>query len=313
MKKISFVSLLLLVTLFGFCSASFAAYPNKPVSFVIPFPPGDLEDILTRLIADEFQSMYKSPAAVINKPGGGGGPFPGALSVAQDPADGYTIGSFTKAIPVISPYIGIEGLKEDTFESIGIFLTYPFVIATKKGNPYKTMKELAAFAQNNKVSLGHFGAKAIPTRVTKALALQLGFKFALDSGFDELNCNTMVSGDADVINTTLQQVFPCLDTIQVLASVTMKRIPVTSYAPTVGELVPDLKTVLWNGLFVKKGTPKEAKEKVEAAAIRALKSPKALKLAADTGAEIYWMNAQESDALILADREDMKKLNKMLQ
>ncbi len=312
MKKLLLLAITIVLTI-GFGSSLHAEYPRKPVSFVIPFPPGDLEDVLTRMIADEFQKMYDVPAAVINKPGGGGGPFPGAVGVAMEAADGYTIGSFTKAIPVVSPYIGIDALKEDTFESIGIFLTYPFVIATKKGAPYSTMQELASYAKGNKVSLGHFGKKAIPTRVTKALAKKMGFSYALDSGFDELNCNSLASGDADVINTTLQQVFPCLDEIQVLASITLKRIPITPYAPTVGELVPELGSVLWNGLFVKKGTPQIVKDKVEAAAIKALDSAKAKKLATDTGAEVYWMNAADSDALIVSDRAAMARLKEILK
>ena len=54
-----------------------ADYPEKPVNFVVPWPPGDLEDILTRMIAEDFQAEYGVSAAVVNKPGGGGGPFPG--------------------------------------------------------------------------------------------------------------------------------------------------------------------------------------------------------------------------------------------
>ena len=68
-----------------------AKCPEKPVSFVVPRPPGDLEDVLTRMIADEFQAEYGVPAAVVNKPSGGG-PFPGAVDIANAPADGYTIG-----------------------------------------------------------------------------------------------------------------------------------------------------------------------------------------------------------------------------
>jgi len=103
---------------------AFAEYPEKPVEFVVPFPPGDLEDILTRMIADEFQATYGVPAAVVNKPGGGGGPFPGAVSVANAPADGYTIGSFVLDIPLVGPHIGIPDLAGDPFEPLGIFLTY---------------------------------------------------------------------------------------------------------------------------------------------------------------------------------------------
>ena len=44
-----------------------AEYPEKPVRFVVPWPPGDLEDVLTRMIAEDFQKTYKQPAAVVNK------------------------------------------------------------------------------------------------------------------------------------------------------------------------------------------------------------------------------------------------------
>ena len=79
MKKIT------LALFFGLSVLAFGAqaeYPEKPVTFVVPWPPGDLEDVLTRMIADEFQAEYGVPAAVVNKPGGGGGPFPGAVEVA---------------------------------------------------------------------------------------------------------------------------------------------------------------------------------------------------------------------------------------
>ena len=56
-----------------------ADYPDKPVTFVVPWPPGDLEDVLTRMIAEDFQAEYGVAAAVVNKPGGGGGPFPSSF------------------------------------------------------------------------------------------------------------------------------------------------------------------------------------------------------------------------------------------
>ena len=97
-----------------------AEYPEKPVSFIVPFPPGDLEDVLTRMIADDVQAAYGQPAAVINKPGGGGGPFPGAVEVARAPADGYTIGSFVVGVPVVGPTLGIPDLTPDPFEPLGM-------------------------------------------------------------------------------------------------------------------------------------------------------------------------------------------------
>ena len=310
MKKI--LSLIVIATMMIGVTAATAAYPDKPVSFVVPWPPGDLEDVLTRMIADEFQNRYDVAAAVVNKPGGGGGPFPGAMEVAMGPADGSQIGSFPIAIPVVGPKV-IEALTEDTFECIGIFLTYPFVIAAKKDAPYNTMQELAEYAKSNKVALGHFSPNAVPTKVTKALAGHLGFSYGSDAAFDALDCNTLASGDADVINTTLQLVFPCLDKVKVLASITNERIPVTPDTPTVGEIAPNLKLMLWNGLFVKKGTSQEVKDKVIEAAQAALNSDKAKKLAADTGAEIYWMDAQAAQAQIEADRKTWGIVNELIK
>ena len=74
------------LTLAALAGPAFADYPEKPVTFIVPWPPGDLEDVLTRMIAEDFQAEYGVSAAVVNKPGGGGGPFPGAIDVATAPS-----------------------------------------------------------------------------------------------------------------------------------------------------------------------------------------------------------------------------------
>ncbi len=293
-------------------TAALAEYPEKPVSFVVPWPPGDLEDVLTRMIADEFQAMYGVPAAVVNKPGGGGGPFPGAVEVATAPADGYTIGSFVIGVPVIGPEIGIPELNPNPFEPIGIFLTYPFVIASSKDAPFQSWEELVDHGKSNDVALGHFGSVLPPTQVTFAAAVSSGFDFASEAAFDALDCNTLASGDVDVINTTLQLILPCLDEVNVLASIGGDRIPLVPDTPTVVELNPDLPLALWNGLFVHKDTPPEAREKITAAAQKALQSDKAKKLAEETGALIYWQDPDASNAQIDQDKASFAKIEEIL-
>jgi len=289
-----------------------ADYPERPVEFVVPWPPGDLEDVLTRMIAEDFQEAYGVPAAVVNRPGGGGGPFPGAISVATAPADGYTIGSFIIAIPTVGPNLGIPELSPDPFEPIGIFLTYPFVIAASADAPYSSMEELAAYAQDNDVTLGHFGAPLVPTRVTMALAESQGFGFASDAAFDALDCNTLASGDADVINTTLQLILPCLDSVNVLASIGAERISLTPDAPTVAELDPSLNVALWNGLFVHRDTPQDVRDRIAEVAQATVMSERAQALAAETGALVYWQDAEASTAQIQADIETLGTISGML-
>lgn len=294
-------------------SASFAEYPEKPVEFVVPWPPGDAEDVLTRMIAEDFQNKYGVPAAVVNKPGGGGGPFPGAIEVAKAPPDGYTVGSFILAVPIIGPNIGIPELSPNPFEPLGAFLTYPFVIASGKNAPYASIDELAEYAKNNDVALGHFGAPLIPTKVTFALAKEKGFSFAADAAFDALDCNTLASGDVDVINTTLQLVLPCLDNINVLASIGETRIGLTPDTPTVGELNSNLTLSLWNGLFVHRDTPADVREKIISVAQETMASDRAKDFMAKTGALVYWQNAEDTNARIARDTETLGKINAMLE
>jgi tripartite-type tricarboxylate transporter receptor subunit TctC len=290
-----------------------AEYPEKPVSFIVPWPPGDLEDVLTRMIAEDFQNAYGVSAAVVNKPGGGGGPFPGAIEVANAPADGYTIGSFVIGVPVVGHQIGIDDLTPEKFDPLGIFLTYPFVIATSADAPYSTMDELAAYAQENDVALGHFGDPLTPTQVTKALAVNKGFEWGSDAAFDALDCNTLASGDADVINTTLQLILPCLDDIKVLVSITDERISLVPDAPTAGEVDPTLDIALWNGLFVHKDTPQDVREKIIAVAEKTVMSERAQNVARETGALVYWQNAEDSAARVARNIETVARIQELLE
>ena len=253
------------------------------------------------------------PAAVVNKPGGGGGPFPGAIEAANAPADGYTVGSFLIAVPVVGPQLGIPELNPNPFEPLGNFLTYPFVIATSGDAPYDDMAGLAEHAADNSVVLGHFGAPLVPTQVTLALAKEMGFSYASDAAFDALDCNTLASGDVDVINTTLQLILPCIDNVKVLASIGSDRIPLTPDSPTVAELAPDLDVALWNGLFVHKDTPQDVREKIIAVASKTVMSERAQKLAADTGASVYWQSADEVEAQIETDIATLERIGSMLE
>ena len=298
-----------LLTIAGIAQAE---YPEKPVEFVVPWPPGDLEDVLTRMIAEDFQEAYGVPAAVVNKPGGGGGPFPGAIETAGAPADGYTVGSFLIAVPVVGPQLGIPELNPNPFEPLGNFLTYPFVIAVNGDAPYDDMAGLAKHAADNDVVLGHFGGPLVPTQVTLALAKEMGFSYASDAAFDALDCNTLASGDVDVINTTLQLILPCLDKVKVLATIGSERIPLTPDAPTVAELAPDLNVALWNGLFVHKDTPQDVREKIIAVASKTVLSERAQQLATDTGASVYWQSADDVETQIETDIATLERIATLL-
>lgn len=307
------ISVLAAAAALALAGPALAEYPEKPVEFVVPWPPGDLEDVLTRMIADDFQNEYGVAAAVVNKPGGGGGPFPGAIDVATAPADGYTIGSFVPAVSLVGHQLGIPELEPEKFDPIGIFLTYPFVIAAMGNAPYSSMEELAEHARENDVVLGHFGDVLTPTQVTKALAQNMDFEWAADAAFDALDCNTLASGDADVINTTLQLILPCIDQVNVLVSITGERISKVPETPTIGEVDPSLDISLWNGLFVRKETPQDVRDKIAAVARETVASARAQQLAEETGALVYWLDAEESAEVIETDKATLAEIQSILE
>jgi len=310
MRKLGLLGGACAMALAAFTGAALAEYPEKPVTFIVPWPPGDLEDVLTRMIAEEFQKETGAPAAVVNRPGGGG--IVGALEVAQAPADGYKIGSFVMGIPTVKTMGPDAQIQRDTFEPVGIFLTYPFLIAAAKDAPYNTLQEMADYSKANNVRLGHFGYGLEPTLLTVLGTQTLGGKFGAEAAFDALDCSTLANGDADVINTTAQLVLPCLGDIKILATITGNRMSITPDAPTLAELVPALDSILWNGLFVPKGPPQAVKDKIATAAQAVVASAAAQEIATTTGAQVYWMDAAASAERINLDYDQLKAVREQL-
>jgi len=312
MKKIAQVALLSIVAAVSAISPAAAEYPTGPVQFVVPWPPGDFEDVLTRMIAAEMEKATGAATSVVNKPGGGDGPFPGALEVLNGPTDGSMVGSFVIGVPVVGPNIDI-GIEKDSFIPVGIFLTYPFVLAAGADAPYSDMAGLAAHAKDNDVVLGHFGAGLAPTRASVAAAKMMDFEFADDAAFDMLDCNTLSSGDADVINTTLALIEPCLGDIKVLANIGEQPIEKLDGVKTLADQAGVNNLELWNGLFVKKGTPQEVIDVLAKVASDTMAGAEAQTLMAETGARVYWQGTEESMARIETDRGKLAELIKMVE
>jgi tripartite-type tricarboxylate transporter receptor subunit TctC len=311
MRKLGLLGGVLAVAMAAMSGAALAEYPEKPVTFVVPWPPGDLEDVLTRMIAEELQKQTGIPAAVVNKPGGGG--VVGGVEVATAAPDGYTIGSLTVGIPTVKTMGADAQIAPDALEPVGIFLTYPFLIAAKGDAPYSNMAELAEYSKANDVRLGHFGYGIEPTMMTFYGIQELGGKFSAEAAFDMVDCSTLANGDADVINTTAQLVLACLGEIKVLATITGDRTAITPDVPTLGEQVPALAGAsLWNGLFVPKGTPQEVKDKIAAIAQTVVASEAAQEIAKTTGALVYWQDQATATEQVAKDMKDLAALREKL-
>ena len=295
---------------FSMLAPSFAMagdYPNRPVKFIVPWPPGDLEDVLTRIIAQEMAEETGKPATVVNKPGGSA--VVGASEVLRARPDGLVIGSFVNDLLTFKVLVGNVPWDETTFEPVGIFLDYPFVVATSADSPYDSMEELAEYSQDHDVSLGHFGYQAGPTAMTFQAADELGIRFASDAPFDATDCSVLANGDADVINTTTQLILACLKSgdAKILTSLTSERISLAPDVPTLSELGGSSLTT-WNGLFVPKGTPEPVKARIAEIAQKALDSDRVREISNTTGAIVYWQGEDEARQRIKDETAKSKEL-----
>lgn len=305
MKRTVGTALALLASL-GAVGIAQAEYPERPVSIIEPWPPGDVDDQLLRVIAEEFTKETGVPAKVVNRPGGYG--LEGAASVLSSPADGYTIGSFLIDIPTSYLILGIAPYAKEDMEVIGLNMNFPFMLAARKDAPYNTLAELAAYAKDNPVSFGHFGFETIPAQQTFEAARQLGFEFSTETGYEVTDCTTLGNGDADVINTTVALVLACKDDIKAIAAYTEEPLSVFPDAPLLRDQISGPTFTLWSGIFVPEGTPQEVKDRLSGIIERAMQSDQARQIAETTGAEIYWQPGTEAQARIDADFEAVKEL-----
>ncbi len=115
-----------------------------------------------------------------------------------------------------------------------------------------------------------------------------------------------------MITTTLQQILPCRDEVTLLATLGDARILVAPDTPTLQELFPGLALSMWNGLFVKTGTPQDARDKITAVARAVMASPEAARLSQTSGALIYWTEADAAAARIESDAKKIAEIDALL-
>ena len=281
------------VALAAMAGTANAEYPERPVEFVVPWPPGDIEDAVTRMIAKAFQEETGVPAKTVNIKGGAG--LIGATHVFTQPADGYTIGAFTANI--ISAHIirGNAEYERGEFEPLAVIIGYPMMLMSRSDTPYNNLGELADHAQSNEVTLGVFGLNGPPALQTMKMAETLGFKFESVTAFDETTCLMLINGEIDV--TLGGGIFkPCMTSgeVKALAAYTTARIPIYPDVATLEEQVPGISTPGWTGLFVRKDTPQEARDVISRIAKEVVESDEAQALAANTGAVVQWMGPEDA-------------------
>jgi tripartite-type tricarboxylate transporter receptor subunit TctC len=295
-------------------SAALAAYPEKPVEAIVPWPAGQELDILARTVAPVMaKKLGGVPVAIINRPGGAG--VIGTSEAVRARPDGYTI-LFNSVGPMLTqPMAGNAPYKPTDVEPIGLFNASTFVLAVRGDAPYKTMKEFEEHAQkaSQPLVLGHFGPAAVPTQTVYRMADQKGWSFK-GVTFSPAGSAQLKSGDADFVTAPYNTVASAIKAGEVRALVTFnkERLSVLPDVPTLREAGYGFDVLVWQGLFVPKGTPVEVKQKLTDALRAAIADRSVVELAARINAPLFFMGADETAAQIRDDeaalRPAMQKL-----
>ncbi len=294
-----------------------AGYPDKPVRFVLPFPPGGGTDTLARALGNRLSEGLGAQVVIENRPGAGANI--GADIAAHSPPDGYTLFMVTGTHAINATlYKNLSYSLAKDFAPVSELGTTAMVVVVHPTVPVKSVKQLIAFGKARPGQLTHSSSG---TGSITQLAAEL---FKDDAGIKMLHIPykgggpsviALVSGEAAVGFTTTPS---CIFQIKAgklrgLAVTTSKRSPFLPKLPTVAEAgVRGYEAEAWYGMLVPTGTPKEIIKLLHANSVKALKFDDVKKRLDATGLVPVGNGPEEFERYIRSEIEKWGKVVKAL-
>jgi tripartite-type tricarboxylate transporter receptor subunit TctC len=254
------------------------AFPARPITLVVPFPPGGVTDTLARLLAEQMKTTLGQTIVVENVGGAGGSIGVGRLARATP--DGYTIAigsSETHVFNAVSLALSYDVVTD--FTPIVQLPAYPFLIVSPNSVPATTLKDLVAWikADPAKVTQGTVGYGNTQHLCGILMQKAIGVTWQLvpyRGGTPAMQ--DLLSGQFNVMCTASGSFLPLVRSKQIraYAITTATRAASAPEIPTVDEAgLPGLHLAVWNALWAPKGTPRPVIDKLNAAAVQAMSDP----------------------------------------
>ena len=292
----------------GLSGAAQAAWPDKPVTLVVPYSAGGPTDVVARVLAVPMGQSLGQTVVVENTVGAGGTLAPARVARAKN--DGYTIlihhmGMATA--PALYKKLPYNPLTD--FEYIGQVLDVPMTLLSRKEFPANTFPELLDYVKKNqeKVTLANAGIGAVSQLCGMLLAHQLGVKLTTVpyKGAGPA-MNDLMGGQVDLLCDQTTQTAPVIQDgkrAKVFGVTTAKRLSAMPNIPTLDEQgLKGFDLKVWHGMYAPKGTPKEVVEQLNKALNVALKDDNVKKRIAELSAD-----------LVSPDKATPESLRKLLE
>ena len=302
--------ILLSVLVLAFSALAFAQpFPTRPVTLVVPFPPGGSTDTAARLIGEAMRPSL-GQAVVIENVGGANGSI--ALSrVARAAPDGYTIdiGQWDTHVGAIIYPITFD-LQKD-FAPVGMMSINPQLMLARKDFPASDLKGLVAWMKANpgRATLVEqtAAAKLAGIQMQQLTGTTLEFIPYRGAG-PAMQAMLAQQVDLMVVQAAVSLPQARAGKVKILANLSPARSPVVPGVPTSDESgIPGLYAAGWFALFAPRGTPREVISKLNSAMVAALAEPKVKARFADLGLDIVPREQQSPEALAAFHKAELDK------
>jgi tripartite-type tricarboxylate transporter receptor subunit TctC len=295
-------------------------YPNKPINFILSFPPGGGADIVARIIVPPIAERLGQPIVIHNR--GGGNTTIGTGIAAKAPPDGYNLFLGQTNNMVIVPALFNQAGERLPYDAVRDFETIAFigdsfsVLVVKNDLPVKSVKELIALAKSkpgklNYCSSGKGGIPHLSMEMLKNMAgvdiVHVPYKGAADQ------LTAVMSGEVEMGFVTPLSAMPLVKAgkLKALAVSSAKRSPTTPDLPTIAEEgLPGFEAVPWYAVVSPTGTPKTIVAKLNMEISKALKDPKLIDQLAKQGVDVKLATPEQFNQYVKAESVKWNKLIK---
>ncbi|HEY0954384.1 MAG TPA: tripartite tricarboxylate transporter substrate binding protein [Roseateles sp.] len=290
------------------------AWPAKPVTLLVPFPPGGSTDAIARVLGAKLQEQLGSSFVIDNR-GGAGGTI-GTAAVKRAAPDGYTILVTSLGPLVIGPHL-MKGVAYDPtkdLDYISVAVQAPNLLVVPAASPHKTMAEVLAFLKANPgrmsfASSGNGSSDHITAELfwqqTGTSGLHIPYKGGGPVMTDLLG--NQVDASFMNINTALPQIKA--GKLRALGITSAQRSPVQPDVPTMDELgIKGVQVYSWQAVAAPKGLPADVKQKLYAGIVKTLNAPDVKPKLLEQGFEIVGNTPEQFTAFQAAEFARWKKV-----
>jgi tripartite-type tricarboxylate transporter receptor subunit TctC len=293
-------------------AANAQKFPDRPIRFIVPFPPGGGNDILARAMQPKLAELLGQPVIIDNKPGAGGNM--GTDMAAKAAPDGYTIVIASNQV-TINPwlYSKLPFDIEKDLVPVAQAASVPMVLVVNPSVPANNVKEFIALA---KASPGKFNHATPGTGTPQHIAFEV-FNHAAGINVTHVPYKGTGPALADLIGGQVQSAIGTMASVEpyvkagklrALGVTTSKRSQAMPNVPTIAEsALPGFEVPLWYSILAPAGTPKDVVARLSSDIARTLATPEVRERLTQQGFEVHYLNADQMADLMKRDTARWQK------